>query len=328
MTTSEFLKIIGSLKPDKHIMAGRRGSERNVQIKIVVPLLQFLGYNIIEDVDFEVTSPHMSVDVVVLDKIIIETKSWGQPIASPRHLAQGLDYTLAHCTSFVMITSGQYTVLFSSLLDSDNLNNTEPIIQFSFKDLLSKDGKDILSKLYLLLSKESLLNGAEELNKAVSRLLPHNKDINKAKKDFETKCKKFKSSRKSLYRITDEDFIKRASNHPKKVYDALILAQDEFHKINKENKNFEITYRGKSMGFEYAYVIFPRRKTKGLAEINPESARIALGMGGPGGWRNVISSPEIVKQLGEFPRAVKDERQIKNLVALLRRAIKELPEHK
>ncbi len=34
MNKSEFLKIIKSIEPSKHIVAGRRGSEENVKIKI------------------------------------------------------------------------------------------------------------------------------------------------------------------------------------------------------------------------------------------------------------------------------------------------------
>ena len=54
MQYEEFNKILLSItiKPD-NINSGRRGSEENVKIKIVIPLLQFLGYDVINDMDFE-----------------------------------------------------------------------------------------------------------------------------------------------------------------------------------------------------------------------------------------------------------------------------------
>jgi len=39
MKKSEFLKIIKSIELSKDIIAGRRGSEENVKIKIILPLL-------------------------------------------------------------------------------------------------------------------------------------------------------------------------------------------------------------------------------------------------------------------------------------------------
>ena len=60
MTKQEFLKIIKLIKPDRDIVAGRRGSEENVKIKMVLLPLRSLGYDTIEDLDFK----HLSTDIV------------------------------------------------------------------------------------------------------------------------------------------------------------------------------------------------------------------------------------------------------------------------
>ena len=105
MTTSEFLKIITSI-PNKRIS----GAEENVKIKFALPLLKFLGYDIITDVRFE----WLRADIVVVDEksnskklFILETKKWGEPIRN--HLGQCLEYTLKHHIPLVMITSGDTT---------------------------------------------------------------------------------------------------------------------------------------------------------------------------------------------------------------------------
>jgi len=313
MGKSEFLKIIKLIEPSKHIVAGRRGSEENVKIKIVLPLLQFLGYDIVKDLDFE----RLSADIVAIDNesnpiLIIETKAWEQQIEN--HLNQCLEYTFKLRTPFIVITSGQHTALYSPLINSYNLSETKPIIEFTFNDLLGKKSQSILSKLYALISKDALLNGAEELNQKIVSSLSETKNINEVKKAFFKKCAKFKSKIKSL-KITDDDFLELASNYSKEIYDALVLAKDGFYKIAQENENVRIRYRSKTIGLEYSYSKGPRPKLIGLTEINPFSARIAFGMEG---WNKLLSSDEIIKQLTNFPKAIKNQKQIHKLVNLIR----------
>jgi len=319
MTKHEFLKIISSIKPDKHIIAGRRGSEENVKIKIVLPLLQFLGYNIIEDLDFE----RLSADVVIVDEklrpiLIIETKAWEAQIKN--YLDQCLEYTFKLRTPFIMITSGQHTALYSSLVNLDNLSEAKPIIEFNLKDLLNKNGRDILSELSSLISKDSLLNNANELNKAVVALLSEDRSINEAKREFTGKCTKFKSKIKAI-KINDDDFVELANSHPKEIYNALILAKDELYKIAKENKNIRVRYRSKTMGLEYLYDASPRPRLIGLVEIHPTDARISFGIQG---WNELTSSSGITRRMIDFAKSVKNEKQIRNLISLLHSAIKKI----
>jgi len=167
MQYEELKKILTSIKPGLHIINGKRGSEENVKMKIVIPLLQYLGYDLVSNMEFEL----IGADIVILDEnskpiLIIETKSWDQELS--RYLNQCLEYTLKLKTPLVLITSGQDSCLYSSLINSQNLENTTPIIDFSFNDLISEDGRNILEKLKKLISKESLLDGSVELSKEVA----------------------------------------------------------------------------------------------------------------------------------------------------------------
>jgi len=110
MNIDRFQKIISAIKPDRHIISGQRGSEENVKIKFVVPLLQFLGYDPVSDMNFEVNG----ADIVLVDgdsrpQIVVETKSWDQEITD--HLDQCLEYTFKHRVPFILITLVSEAVL-------------------------------------------------------------------------------------------------------------------------------------------------------------------------------------------------------------------------
>lgn len=316
MTKQEFLQIIKSIRPDKHIIAGRRGSEENVKIKIVLPLLQFLGYDIVQDLDFE----RGGADIVIVDTdlkpiMIVETKAWEEQIRN--YLDQCLEYTLKLRTPFILITSGQETALYSFLVNLENPKEDKPIIEFNFQELLGEKSNKILARLFSLVSKENLLNGAEELKKAVRELLSKDRNIEDAKKEFMKRCEDFKLKIKKI-KITDEEFVRLANNYPEEIRNALILAKDEFYKIAKEYKNIRVRYRSRTIGLEYLYQTIPRSKMIGLVEVNPYTGRLAFGVES---WSKILSSSDVLKEIREFPRTVKNEAQIHNLSYLLRKAI-------
>ena len=49
MNCGDFLSYVGRIQIDRHINHGRRGSEASVINKIVVPLLQALGWDLLDD---------------------------------------------------------------------------------------------------------------------------------------------------------------------------------------------------------------------------------------------------------------------------------------
>jgi len=56
----------------------------------------------------------------------------------------------------------------------------------------------------------------------------------------------------------------------------------------------------------------------GLVEVNPYTGRLAFGVES---WSKILSSSDVLKEIREFPRTVKNEAQIHNLSYLLRKAI-------
>ena len=61
MDKKDFLSSIKSLLIDRHILGGKRGAEENIKIKIIVPLLQSLGWNLLDDIHFE----YIRADIVL-----------------------------------------------------------------------------------------------------------------------------------------------------------------------------------------------------------------------------------------------------------------------
>ena len=319
MEYAEFIKLISSIKPSKNIVSRRRGSEENVKIKIIIPLLQFLGYDVTQDMDFET----LGADIVLVDKnsqpvLIIETKAWEQQIM--HHLNQCLEYMLKLRAPFIIISSGQHTCLYSSLIDPNSLENVRPIMEFTFNDLLGDKGHSVLEQLKSLIGKENFFNNAELLYKKIAEQLPSNKTINEAKEEFINKCSGFKSIIKTV-KITEEDFVKSANEHSKAVYNCLILAKDEFNRIAKENQNVRIRYRSKEIGLEYLLATKPRSKIIGLVGIYPAKAKVAFGLEG---WEELKCPIEILQKMKSFPRFLKTKEQVVILINLIETAIKKI----
>lgn len=315
----EFIKIFSSIKPDKNIISGRRGSEENVKIKIIIPLLQFLGYDIVQDMDFEI----LGADIVLIDNnshpvLIVETKAWEKPLTN--YLDQCLEYTLKLRTPLIMISSGQQTSLYSSLTNYNNLKSVKPIVEFTFNDLLGEKSHSILGQLKLLIGKENLLSGGKLLHQKIIEQLPPNKTFDETKEEFLNKCANFKSIIKTA-KITEEDFIKSARKHSEEVYNCLLLAKDEFKRIEKENQNIRLRYRSKEIGLEYLLSSKPRPKIIGLVGIYPEKPGVAFGLEG---WKELKCPLEILQKMKSFPRFLETKEQVVALVSLIESAIKKI----
>lgn len=319
MECDELKKILLSIKPDRHIISGRRGSEENVKIKIVIPLLQYLGYSAISNMDFEL----IGADIVIVDEsyspiLIIETKAWEQQLSY--YLNQCLEYTLKLKTPLILITSGQHTSLYSSLINPYNLEKTAPLIDFSFNDLIGNNSKNILEKLKELISKDNILNGSIELSREISKQLQPLSSLENAEKQFIIECQNFKSTIKS-FKITEDDFIKISQKHSKEIFESLCFGKDEFNRIAHENKNFRIRYRSKEIGLEYLLPSKPRSKIIGLVGIYPEKAKIAFGLEG---WEQLNITQQTLTKIRQFNRLLKNKNDVNNLANLLENAIKEI----
>lgn len=321
MEIKEFLEHLSLVKPDKDIIAGRRGSEENVKIKFLVPLLELLGYDRVKDMNFEMLNIDIALAVNYKLILISECKSWDVLITD--YLHQCLEYSLKTRTPDILVSSGYQTALYSSLLNPYDLHKTGPIIQFSFRDLLDKRGAGILLKLYELIGKEKLMNGGIELKKEIMSKLPKEVTYEKAFQKFLKESERFKPGVKAR-RITEEEFIESAKKHPKEVYEAMMILKDAIHGISIQNPKIRIRYRSREIGIEYLLNTGLRPKSLGLFGVYPRDAHIAFGLEG---WMELGVSKETLQVLEnqqETPRKIKSRGQAKKVIRLLNKAVQEI----
>ncbi|MBU4348308.1 hypothetical protein KJ671_02285 [Patescibacteria group bacterium] len=313
---NDFKKIYSSKKLDEDIFNGKRGSENNVKIKLILPFFQSLGYDILKDMDFE----FLRTDIVLSHNknklLIVETKSWGK-IFTNNNLNQCLEYSLKLKTPLILLTSGDHAVLYSSLINPKKLE--KPILEFYLEDLLKKDK---FSKIYAILGKENLIK-RQKINKIIKEKLPKNKSLKQAEKEFKNESSKPKyKSRIKIIPLTDEIFNKKAKKHGSEIYNALILAKKEFEKICSDNKKIlQIRYRSKERGIEYKYYKLPRPKLLGLVGIYPEKAKIAFGLES---WEILLKNSKDLDKIKKFPKDIKNKKQVKELINLLQLSIKKI----
>jgi hypothetical protein len=306
----EFLSYVKTIDRYKHIIAGRRGSEENIKTKIIIPLLQTLGWDLLNDMDFE----NKGCDIVLLKEgkplIIVETKAWEQDITES--LNQCLEYTFKFQTPWILISSGQETSLYCSLINPDDLNATEPLLNFSFTELISIKGNKILKELLFLIGKNNAINGAKELEKSASNRISE-KTLDAEYKDFFAMAENFKPAIKSL-RISEEDFLDLAKQHPPEICNALNYIYSEMTKFDELNGNIRIRNRSKEIGIEYVHRIKPRQKIRGLIGIYPEDAHISFSFKG---WAYLKITQETFDKLKSFPRKASS-------IEFLKQAIEEI----
>jgi hypothetical protein len=317
MDKKEFLFHIRSLSIDKHILSGRRGAEENVKIKIIVPLLQCLGWDLLEDMRFE----YSGADIVLFREeepsIIVETKSWGEVITD--HLNQCLEYCFKSKTPWVIVSTGQYTALYCALLNPDNLALTEPIIEFSYDKLVGNKGQRLIERLDGLIGKGNFSDKNNELYSIVEKRL-EKRTIEDAQSEFLTKATNYKANTKYL-RLTEKGFFSLLNKHPKKLRDALTFLYEEMVNLPKLDKNISLRYRSKEIGLGYFLKKHPRNKQIGLFGIYPEKAQFALGLRG---WEELNISKSTFDKLKKSPHKAQSKQWAINLVSLLKSAIKEI----
>ena len=317
MEKSDFLSHLGSLSIDRHILGGKRGAEENVKIKIIVPLLQCLGWDSLDDMYFE----DVGVDIVLFSEekpsIIIETKSWGEVITD--HLNQCLEYCFKLKTPWVIVSTGQYTALYCALLNPDDLSLTEPIIEFSYDELAGDKGQRLIKRLDALIGKQHFSDKNRKLYSMVGKRLA-NDTFENAQKRFLAKATNYKANTKYL-RITEKEFFSLLNRHPKKLKAALTFVYEEMVKFPKLYKNIALRYRTKEIGLEYLLKKHPREKKIGLFGVYPGSAHIALGLEG---WEELNISESTFAKLKKYPRNAQAKEWAKSLIVLLKRAIKEI----
>ncbi|MDP3882540.1 MAG: hypothetical protein Q8Q48_00595 [Candidatus Staskawiczbacteria bacterium] len=318
----DFLQKISALEPSKHVFKDSRGSEENAKVKFIVPLLEYLGYDVVRDMYFELFGIDIALRVNNANALVVECKSWGELLDD--YKSQFLEYAYKMRTPFVLASSGEHTALYSALLNSHDLNDTEPIIEFRFSELSGEQGTRILSALHGLISKESYAKGFPLLYEDIEkRLQTQGITIEQSKKAFLEAATGFEPSIK-MQRITEETFTALARTHEPEVAEALELLRKEMDNLVHETRNAHVRFRSKEIGIAYTDKSGPRTKIVGLFGVYPESARIAYGLDG---WKKALKvSDETYQELALFPRDVTGKESARALIQLLRKALSEIKE--
>jgi adenine-specific DNA-methyltransferase len=129
----EFLK----LDVAKYVRRAGEKVEENVKIKLTLPLLQLLGYDVQKDMDFEHHVRNKRADIALMfegkPKLIVETKDIDEDLDS--HVTKALDYAFGKGVDWVMLTNGTEIRLYKSYI-SGVLPEDRLIFQTTLKELL------------------------------------------------------------------------------------------------------------------------------------------------------------------------------------------------
>jgi adenine-specific DNA-methyltransferase len=135
------------------------GVEENVKLKIVLPLLNILGYDPIKDMDFEHFVENKRADIAIIikekPKIVIECKSLEKNLDD--HIAQVLNYAIKMAIPYILLTNGKEFRLYKPFIEN-LINPKDRLLVSVHLKTLEQD----FPELYEWVSKDSLLNNKIE----------------------------------------------------------------------------------------------------------------------------------------------------------------------
>lgn len=109
---------LANLDVDKYVRKALGAAEENVKIKVVIPLLNLLGYNTEKDMDFEHHVQNKKADIALLldgkPKLLVETKDLDQQLDN--HVNQGLDYAFYKGIEWVILANGIEIRIYKSFI--------------------------------------------------------------------------------------------------------------------------------------------------------------------------------------------------------------------
>jgi len=150
----------------------KTGCEENIKIKIVVPLLNLLGFDTIKDMDFEHHVADKRADIALLvdrkPKVIVESKSLEKSLED--YKTQALDYARKKGITWVMLTNGIEFRLYKSFIENVEDKRNRPImILFLSKIVIAfSDLEKYISKSTIVKIEETAKTRIEEIKKAVT----------------------------------------------------------------------------------------------------------------------------------------------------------------
>jgi len=154
------LKELVKLDVDKYVRRAGERVEENVKIKLILPLLQLLGYDVLKDMDFEHHVRNKRVDIALMfegkPKLIVETKDLDEEL--DHHIDQALDYAFKKGVDWVVLTNGVEIRLYKSFI-----SGISPADRRIFSTHL-KELSQTFKSLQERISKENLKT-AEKINR-------------------------------------------------------------------------------------------------------------------------------------------------------------------
>jgi predicted type IV restriction endonuclease len=138
----------------KDVWQGKKtGVEENVKLKIVLPLLRYLGYDDVTDMDFEHFVENKRADIAILingkPKIVVECKSLEKNLDDA--ISQALNYANKQQIPYILLTNGKEFRLYKPFIEN-LVNPKDRLLTSAHLETLIHD----IEELQDWISKESL----------------------------------------------------------------------------------------------------------------------------------------------------------------------------
>ena len=306
-----------SVDVDKHIVAGRKGNKENIKSKIIVPILQTIGWNLLGDMDFD----HQGLDVVLFKDdnpaVIVEVKSWTDILEED--INQYLEYSFRLNCPWVFLSTGQHMALYCTLLNQEDISEAEPVIRFTFEELTGSDGSKILGELDQMLGKKQFFKRNSALYNRVAERLA-GQSIEEAQIEFVKNASQHLRDDRNR-QLTVETFLSQLRHHSRQVSGALVYLHSKMVNALQLDSRLELRYRNKGVGLEFDTPGNPYGETLNLFDIYPERARVTFGQEG---WKKLNISAATFDEMANMPRKAQSFRWAREVGSLLEQAIREI----
>jgi len=306
-----------SVDVDKHIVAGRKGNKENIKSKIIVPIFQTIGWNLLGDMDFD----HQGLDIVLFKDdnpaVIVEVKSWSDILEED--INQYLEYSFRLNCPWIFLSTGQHMALYCTLLNQENLSEAEPVLRFAFEELTGRDGNKLLGELDAMLGKKYFFKKNSALYNHVAERLA-GQSIEEAQIEFVKNASQHLRDDRTR-QLTVESFLSQLRHHSRQVSGALVYLHSKMVNVLHGNPRLQIQYRNKGVGLEYELPGNPQAEVLTLFDIYPESARITFGQEG---WKKLNITAATFDEMANIPRKAQSFAWAREVGRLLEQAIREI----
>jgi len=164
----EILKL-QNIDLDDVTQSRKSGVEQNVKEKIIIPLLELLGYDKVKDMDFEYNVRNKRADIALMikktPKVIVECKSIEQDL--DKHIEQSVEYALRKTINWVILTNGVETRLYRTWIENVPEEKDRELWRVNLKDLTKQFKKLAEWVSYKSLSTDKLEKISKEREKEI-----------------------------------------------------------------------------------------------------------------------------------------------------------------